>query len=335
VLLLLYVCVIFVGVGVVCGVPFSSNMKTFGTAVSSASLPHGELTLYQYNVKGNAGAAITHWWFTGAPNVDNVIFRFYVDGESSASVAVSLDLAAGIGFDDEAAPWGTEMIGKGAATGGVYNNIKIPFAKSIKVTCEQPPSEPTGIFWFIVRGIEGVPITVGGIQLPPSARLHVLQFNQTFSPLALVNAVNVANTAGALVMWTLSVGSGNLNFLEGCVRCFIDGGPQMLLSSGTEDYFDSAFYFNAGTFRFPVSGLTHVDTTGKGGYPTTLSAYRFHEADPIVWNKSFKFVWRNGDTIDPANGQKCIDDGGNVVGNPTTSIVNSVAWVYLFPSSLV
>src|SRR4051812_23735177 len=34
-----------------------------------------------------------------------------------------------------------------------------------------------------------------------------------------------------------------------------------LLSSGTEDYFDSAWYFNAGNFRFPVSGFTYLNQT--------------------------------------------------------------------------
>jgi hypothetical protein len=30
---------------------------------------------------------------------------------------------AGVGFDDQTAPWGTKWFGKGARTGGWYNNL--------------------------------------------------------------------------------------------------------------------------------------------------------------------------------------------------------------------
>ena len=42
--------------------------------------------------------------------------------------------------------------------------------------------------------------------------------------------------------------------------------PGVVLSTGTEDFFDSAYYFDGGPFRFPVSGLTHLDQ--QPGQPT-------------------------------------------------------------------
>jgi hypothetical protein len=39
---------------------------------------------------------------------------------------------------------------------------------------------------------------------------------------------------------------------------------------GTEDYFDSAWYFDAGEFYLPNSGFTHLDQTNG----VTWSAYR-------------------------------------------------------------
>ena len=41
-------------------------------------------------------------------------------------------------------------------------------------------------------------------------------------------------------------------------------------SSSPEDYFDSAWYFDAGEFYFPVSGFTHLNMTDG----ITWSAYR-------------------------------------------------------------
>lgn len=100
--------------------------------------------------------------------------------------------------------------------------------------------------------------------------------------------------------------------------------PGTILSTGTEDYFDSAWYFNAGEFHLPVAGFTHLETTGG----IKWSAYRFHEMDPLIFNNGFKLVWRNGDTVDPS-GIKCMmETGGGIVGTPTASNVTSYAWVY-------
>lgn len=47
----------------------------------------------------------------------------------------------------------------------------------------------------------------------------------------------------------------------------------------SQDYFDSGWYFNAGEFRLPVSGMTHLVNQDKN--VTEWSAYRFHEMDPL------------------------------------------------------
>jgi len=74
-----------------------------------------------------------------------------------------------------------------------------------------------------------------------------------------------------------------------------------------------------------VSGFTHLANVNGG---VTWSAYRFHIMDPLPFNNGFKFVWRNGDALDPA-GQKCyMQTGGQTVGNPTNSLVVTYAWVY-------
>ena len=126
-------------------------------------------------------------------------------------------------------------------------------------------------------------------------------------------------TSGAMFMHTLSVQSGNLNFLEACYHMYTADQefPGTLLSTGTEDYYgplvtnwavfvksavcehslrlclsswvsllssDSAWYFNAGEFHFPVSGFTHMNTSNG----VTFSAYRFHEMDPLTFQDGFQ-----------------------------------------------
>ena len=130
-------------------------------------------------------------------------------------------------------------------------------------------------------------------------------------------------------METLSFVSPNLNVLEGCLHQYTAGQefPGTVLSSGTEDFFDSGWYFSAGQFRLPVSGLTHLEK-GNGecccrcpsprwpldhcvpcyAFATDnnmySSMYRFHNTDPLQFADGFELVWRIGDTVDAA-GRKC------------------------------
>ena len=75
-------------------------------------------------------------------------------------------------------------------------------------------------------------------------------------------------------MVTLAAESGNLAFLEGCVHAYFDGKnefPGVVIATGTEDYFDSAWYFNGGEFYHPSAGFTHLS---EGPGHVAFSAYK-------------------------------------------------------------
>jgi len=102
----------------------------------------------------------------------------------------------------------------------------------------------------------------------------------------------------------------------------------VIVSTGTEDYFDSAFYFNGGQFRFDVSGYTHYKKVSN----TSLewSAYRMHDLDPIFFTNGFRFMWRVGDKFDH-RGFKCITEFAEDFDvSATPSNVTSYAWVYVW-----
>jgi hypothetical protein len=214
----------------------------------------------------------------------------------------------------------------------VFSNVsRVPFQKSIRVTGQLPPTSPDNlVFWVIVRGTENLPTSFDGFQLPPTARLtlHKIE-NQTFAPLAWVPIVDIPSGHGLLLSHTLAVTSGNLNFLEGCYHAYPQHDqpfPGLIVSTGTEDYYISAYYFNAGQFHFENSGYTHFKQVSSN--LLEWSAYRMHDLDPIFFTNGFRFMWRNGDVNDD-RGFKCItDQGGHVVGSPTQSNVTSYAWVY-------
>jgi hypothetical protein len=275
---------------------------------------------------------MNHFWATApGPVLDGTIVRYYVDDEMSASIEYFPPLACGVGFNDQTAPWGTAWFGKGAKDGAWYNNFKIPFQKSIRVTI-QHVSGNFGGFYMIVRGTPSTQINIGGIQLPKNAKLKLIKTNKIFKPVDWVPLVDIPQGSGLFFMHSLSVNSGNLNFLEGCYHQYTPYNapfPGTVLSTGTEDYFDSAWYFDAGQFWLPNSGFTHLKFESTNN--VTWSAYRFHFMDALPFQNGFKFMWRNGDLVD-ITGQKCYIEGtkGIVVGNPTNSLVVAYAWVYVW-----
>lgn len=208
---------------------------------------------------------------------------------------------------------------------------RVPFQKSLLITGKLPVTKTNRkMIRIVVRGTENLPTNFHGFQLPPNARLtlHKLE-SQTYTPLSWVPLVDIRGGHGLLFSHTLAIISGNLNFLEGCYHAYTKAGdqfPGLMLSTGTEDYFDSAFYFNAGQYHHEVSGYTHYKEVSSNVYE--WSAYRIHDLDPIFFTNGFQFFWRNGDVIDE-DGYKCIvNQGGHTVGAPTASIVTSYSWVY-------
>jgi hypothetical protein len=183
-------------------------------------------------------------------------------------------------------PWGVGLFGHTAANGGVYSTIRVPFGKKLRATLT---GKQHGTFWFIIRGVENYPVILGDMQLPASARLRLHRFENATKNLDLVTIADVpSGTAGALLNVRFDAAGGSYGYLEACMRAMIDGATTPLfLSSGAEDYFLSAYYFNEGEFKNPNSGLTFFD--GKG----TLSAYKTHDRDPVLWSDSLKLIFRN------------------------------------------
>jgi len=302
-----------------CDTPSLSD-RVFGTGLSGGSITTEEQFIFEHYVAPGDYGVMTHFWTTYLTDTDKgVLVRYYIDGETNASIQFTPSLAAGVGFYDPQGPWGTQWFGKGAADGGWFFNFKIPFQKSVMVSVQHLYADH-GAFYIIVRGATNLPLNdiVSGVSIPSTARLTQFVTNATFDALTWIPLVNVsAGTQGVHFMHSLAVSSGNFNFLEGCYHMYTGETtefPGVLLSTGTEDYFDSAWYFNAGEFHLPVSGFTHINQTNNG---VTFSAYRFHIMDPLVFDDGFALVWRNGDALDPS-GIKCnMQTGGHPAGSPT------------------
>ena len=115
------------------------------------------------------------------------------------------------GVPQTRAPWESKLFGKGSADGGWFLNARMPFGRSIRVTTELPPvpghPEIASVSMYTqVRGAENVPVILGGVTLPPTARLHLQKIDgRNFDSLEWVPLLDVPAGSGAVLMNTLAV----------------------------------------------------------------------------------------------------------------------------------
>ncbi len=291
------------------------DLTNFGTAGKEQQVLRAgvEAELFSYTGKG----CLTHMWFGGDfKDFGLTHIKIYVDGEPQPSIDMEIMLGHGIGFEDDAAPWGVERIGKTGQPSGIYDTYRIPFGKSIRVTAQRPAGEEGDPpFWWIIRGVQNLPLQIGGVPLPERARLRLYKVEKRNTrPLEEFNMYS-GRTSGALYQVTIAAKSTNFDFLESCVRAYIGGGATpLLLSSGLEDYFLGTYYFNRGKYATPVAGLTHLVPEQE------FSAYRFHETDPVFFQNGMRLTIRDGEEIN-----------GKVYGpkpGPMDTMFTTYVWVY-------
>ena len=369
----------------------ANNVVNFGFGMSQAHIRTVEQQIYEYNVTsaddGGRGV-ITHFWVTGGdyvcgepsgkcqpplnssnnwnPYIDHIIVRFYVDGETEASIAMTPAMACGTGpFSSRTvagffprdggvqtptgwtpptkmgmtrAPWQSKYFGKGSANGGWWWNVRVPFAKSIRVTTELPPvpghPEVTSVGCYLqVRGAENIPIVLGGIELPSNARLRLQKIEgREYKWMDRVTLLDVPDGRGAVLMNTYAVECATEGFQEGCVHIYTPRNstpfPGTLLATGLEDYYNSAYYFSAGQFTQAETGNTWWDGGWNATHPGRWSAYRIHDSDMQFFRDGVKLETRISDTsktMPDGISYKCIDDSPFTGSGP-----NATVWSYTF-----
>ena len=372
--------------------------RTIGNAVIAyvRNSTFEPLVVLEHNLSSDAAYGVmTHYWSTGEiVNWDTVV-DYYVDGEETPSISLMEDMACGQGFpkakygtfNGAGAAWKGEMppgvsgtfaagekMGKSGQVGGYYHYHKVLFQKSIKVTARSL-TKGLQVVYMVVRGHEVAkdsPASVGlslpsGFVVPPNARLQLQRIdNVTYQPLEFVPLVTLPKGyAGLLYLTTFAIQTipaGN-NYIEGCWHLFTRAEskwPGIVMGTGVEDYFDSAYWFcalggqGACLFAHPTSGLLHFSRTAfngsdvidlgrpsgtnrstwplQGATVERLSAYRFFDQEVVGFSDGGALHWRNGDV-----GSKC---GGCPPGTPncaptsepvSPTAVRTYAWVYTWP----
>jgi hypothetical protein len=322
------------------GRTFGSGLAGLDVCQGTAAAGGGpvDTVLLNYTVSGNSLASgdptathgvLTHFWVTGdAPAIDEVWVSYFVDGEASPSIEFQPGAMCGDFFPEQlnrTVPFlysaGT-LCGRNANAGGWFNTFPVPFGRSVVVTAR--PSAPWAAAhgclhsYFNVRGTEGLPLTlpISGTPLPSAARLTLQRTDWTLrQPLEYVNVTSNPPGQRGLIFLVgfgvearpaggAAVGGG---YIEGCwqfYRAAAEPFPGMVVGTGLEDYFDSAFYFGADTalgrgVRF-ANALAGLPFFRRDGATERLSAYRSHATDPLAFTDGGRLVWRVGEGHQPA-----------------------------------
>lgn len=245
------------------------------------------------------------------------LLRFYWDGEATPSVEAPFGAFFGV-------PWGkyTPYTAEpmSCTSGGYLCAFPMPFDNSARIEVfNESDTAWEGLFYQIeYEKLE---------EAPSALRFHAQYRRETHTPYRTPYTVldaaipHPGDAAGGhfagmhLFMqnseWWLDLPrmrarwkkSGSLmgvlfpemlgmGMLEGWERIYVDNEPLPSISgTGTEDYFNSGFYFSKGTFSAPHWGCTVRDY-----FSARCAAYRFHINDPIPFQRSLRVEMDHGYT---------------------------------------
>ena len=100
-------------------------------------------------------------------------------------------------------------------------------------------------------------------------------------------------------------GASSFAFLEGDEMITVDGNPSPICNgTGTEDIFESAWYFVSGKFSQGLHGLTWKDYYGSS--QARISAYRSYLTDQIIYHDGIKATIEHGPNNNTSGETYCI-----------------------------
>lgn len=294
----------------------SSSDPNFDGNGDSKLIEPGE-TLVMADLEGPG--IIRHIWNTSASlnpySGRALVIRIYWDHAEKPSVEVPLGdffgVGQGVGKDFQSMPVNTSSYGRS-------RNCfwSMPFRKHAKITIsnELPGFGPAYFYYYVDwEKVKNLPQEV----LYFHARYHQQSPAQPGDHLIL-NTTGKGNYVGTVYSLTQAV---NGWFGEGDDRFYIDGeSVPSLQGTGTEDYFGDAWEFHE--FSGPFNGVPIYEGSLAGD---RVSAYRWHLADPIHFDKSLKMTIEH-------KGSRVDDQGKRLSGsNERADWVSSVAFWYQTP----
>jgi len=210
--------------------------------------------------------------------------KMYWDGEVTPSVAAPLGDFFGNGFSKRHY---TALV-MGESSGGFYCYLPMPFRRHARIVVDNGTGRPVDAFYYNIDLLTDV-------SLPRDvATFHAWWHRDPRTthraPHLVLQASARGGGGGEFVGLSLNIESyaKNLSFLEGDEIWTVDG-ERRGQGTGTEDYFNSGWYFDEGTYAAAFHGLiVKDDTAGR------IAAYRWHIPDPVPFRDSIRVELEHG-----------------------------------------
>lgn len=263
-----------------------------------------------------AGQIVRIWMTTMNPSLAKFNFnhygvlRFYWDGESAPSVEVPFGAFFGV-------PWGkyTHYVAEPlSCTSGGYNCLfPMPFAQGCRLeVTNQAPVPWDGLFFqvqYLALPEQPSPLRFHAqwrqeVPTQPGIPYRILEahgqghyagvhlFMQNASRWLDLRRMKARYDQARHILAALFPEMLGMGMLEGWERIYVDGEiAPSVTGTGTEDYFNSGFYFSNGPFSAPYWGCTV-----RSYLASRCAAYRFHIPDPIPFQKSIRVEIDHGYT---------------------------------------
>jgi hypothetical protein len=261
-------------------VQISSYDTTGGNADRVEIAPGDSAVLLDVSGSG----VIRRVWITVASRDPDYLRRIALemswDGEPTPSVAVPLGDFFGNGFDKRH----YTALPMGVSSGGFYAYLPMPFRSRARIVATNGTGRPVDAFYYQID-LERVPRLPRAVQT-----FHATWHRDPRTDRPVPHLVLDAHGRGTFVGLSLNAESDDntLAFLEGDETWTVDGAFRGQ-GTGTEDYFNSGWYFDQGPYAAPFHGLVLKDEQ-RG----RIAAYRWHLPDPVAFHDSLRLELEHG-----------------------------------------
>jgi len=217
--------------------------------------------------------------------LDDLWVRIYWDGEKSPSVNAPLGSFFAMG---QFGSYPTRGLVAGIdASNNLYFYLPMPFQRKAVIYLDNQGAEriPGVTYQVQYRPFTGNFASVGYFSTSYTAVNSI----RTGRDIPILNVSGAGKFVGVTASYT---GDRARVYLEGDERIYVDGsGSPAVYGTGTEDFFNGAFYFSAGPYSQPMSGNTaHITTTKVD----KTAAYRFFLEDAIPFRRHIDVSIQHG-----------------------------------------
>lgn len=248
-----------------------------------ASLPDNTWT--EIAGASDSGVIQKIWMATDGP-VAGFKIRITFDGASTPQIGgiIGIPLSDLFGAREISSRYRTDFWGQSIISGAFsgYVNLEMPFSTSFSIEL----LGPAHTYWVIAeyRQSPNVPN-----MSDPSMRLFAEHVIQTASELDEVTLFDQSHQCIFMGLVHDITGHASYYTLEGDYKFYYGSSPTLgYQSSGGEDFYDSSYYFDEGTYHLAKVGLLYK----SGG--RTITYRRWEIADAPADATRFKITWQNG-----------------------------------------